>query len=289
MAEKVEVDDGWLNRWHEATALTGNHEQLVIEDDVYPITVHVDKETGRIAAMTTMEWDVVYGDVPLEATYHDWQAFDGVSFPTHVRLSVAGAPRMEVRRSQVRVNPAFGEGTFTPPAGVTYVHNEAVARRGRQVSQTLAAFGFAGVGRPQLGSIEIKPGVTLLYAAPLDGVYTLIVEQEAGLVLMETGQNDLKGEAILEWAVENYPDKPITHVIVSHHHNDHAGGIRQGDAAKAQSDRDLHWRSRHPPATRRDQERARPQPSKPNDLRVRSPLPRTSLRLSVFLFQNPSP
>ncbi len=233
MAEKVEVNDGWLDSWHAVTELTGPHQRLVIEDEVYPITLHIDPDTGRIDKLSTMEWDVVYGDVSLEVNYDDWKDFGGVWFPTQVRMSIAGAPRMNVTRSQVFINPAFAPGTFDPPEGVTYTHDEARAQRGRRLSQSLSGFGFAGVGRPEIAGIEIVPGVTLVYAAPLDGVYTLIVEQANGLVLMEPGQNDLKGEAIIEWARQNHPDKPITHLIVSHHHNDHAGGIRPYVAAGA--------------------------------------------------------
>ena len=233
MAEKVEVDDDWLDRWHGATELTTPHQRLVVEDEAYPITLHIDPDTGRIDKLSTMEWDVVYGDVSLEVNYDDWQDFGGVWFPTEVRMSIAGAPRMDVTRAHVIVNPAFAPGTFQPPEGVTYEHDEARAQRGLYLSQSLSGFGFAGIGRPEIASIEIAPGVTLVYAAPLDGVYTLIVEQAEGLVLMEPGQNDLKGEEIIKWAEKNYPDKPITHLIVSHHHNDHGGGIRPYVAAGA--------------------------------------------------------
>ncbi|MDP6149621.1 MAG: MBL fold metallo-hydrolase [Gammaproteobacteria bacterium] len=233
MAEKVTVGDDWLARWHEATTLTEPHEQLVIDNDIFPITLHVNSETGHIDKLTTTEWDVVYGDISLEVSYHDWQVFDGLYFPMHIRMSVGGAPRIEVQRSRVTVNPTVAATTFAPPEGVAYSHDEERAQRGRRVSQSLFAFGFAGVGPPEIASVAIEPGVTLVYAVPLDSVYSLIVEQAAGLVLIEPGENDLKGEAILEWANENYPGKPITHVIVSHHHNDHAGGIRPYVAAGA--------------------------------------------------------
>ena len=44
--------------------------------------------------------------------------------------------------------------------------------------------------------------------------------------------NDLKGEENLKWIAENI-GKPVTHIIPSHHHNDHGAGIRPYVAAGA--------------------------------------------------------
>ena len=233
MVEKTQVDNDWLTRWHESTQIDeATHHRLVIEDEVYPITLFIDKETGHISKLRTMEWDVVYGDVPLEVNYHDWQAIDGVYFSNRLQMSIGRAPRIDVKRSETAVNPDFGTA-FTPPEGIEYQHNEEIAARARRLSQSLLMFGFAGVGRPDIESIELSPGLYLLYASPIDGIYTFVVEQDKGIVVMESGQNDLKGEEIINWIGEKYPDKPISHLIVSHHHNDHAAGIRPYIAAGA--------------------------------------------------------
>ena len=234
MVEKTQVDNDWLSRWHEDTQINeADHHQLVIEDDVYPITLFISKESGHISKLRTMEWDVVYGDIPLDVNYYDWQAVDGVYFPNRIQMSMGGAPRIDVKRSETVINPDFGDTTFTPPEGVEYQHDEEIAARARRVSQSLLMFGFAGVGRPAIESIELRPGMYLLYASPVDGIYTFVVEQDKGIVVMESGQNDLKGEEIINWIGEKYPDKPISHLIVSHHHNDHAAGIRPYIAAGA--------------------------------------------------------
>ena len=65
-----------------------------------------------------------------------------------------------------------------------------------------------------------------IYETNTDGIYTLVIEQDNGIVVMEPGQNDLKGEEVIHWIPGHYPDKPISHVVVSHHHNDHTAGIR---------------------------------------------------------------
>ena len=234
MVERTEIDSDWLKSWRATTSIeVDEHHKLVINNDVYPITLYFDKQTGLLKKLHTLEWDVVYGDVSLDVSYEDWRVVDGISFPHRVLMSYGGAPRIEVTRSEVLVNPEFDVNIFMPPEGVEYVHDEAVARRSRMLSQSLLMFGFAGVGRPTIESIQLSPEIQLLYAAPKDGVFTMVVELENSLVVVEPGQNDLKGEVIIDRLAQQYPDKPISHLIVSHHHNDHAAGIRPYIAAGA--------------------------------------------------------
>ncbi|MBT3426449.1 MAG: MBL fold metallo-hydrolase [Gammaproteobacteria bacterium] len=235
MVEKIEIDSDWLKNWRAETAIDPDaHYVLVVDDEVYPITLYINKQSGQLVKLHTLEWDVVYGDVSLDVNYLDWQVKDGVSFPQRVLMSYGGAPRIEVSRSELKVNPEFDEIFFTPPENIAYVHDEEVAERTRKLSQSLLMFGFAGVGRPTIESIELSPQIQLLYAAPKDGVFTMVIEQENSLIVVEPGQNDLKGEVIIDRLASEYPDKPISHLIVSHHHNDHAAGIRPYIAAGAE-------------------------------------------------------
>ena len=100
-----------------------------------------------------MEWDVVYGDLELEVTFNDWQKVDGIDFPMLVKVSLGGAPRLEVRRSLINVNSNLDEHYFSPPVGVVYQHDEEAAVRGKYLSQTIRMFTLAGAARPKLGSI----------------------------------------------------------------------------------------------------------------------------------------
>ncbi|OFW35626.1 MAG: hypothetical protein A3F70_19465 [Acidobacteria bacterium RIFCSPLOWO2_12_FULL_67_14] len=46
------------------------------------------------------------------------------------------------------------------------------------------------------------------------------------LTLIETPQHDTRALAVIAKARELRPEKPLTHVVMSHHHFDHSGGIR---------------------------------------------------------------
>jgi glyoxylase-like metal-dependent hydrolase (beta-lactamase superfamily II) len=234
MINKTIIDPGWFSTWQRNTQVDESlYDQITIASAPAPITLFVSRKNGLIEKLTTMEWDAVYGDIELEVTYDDWKSVQGVSFPMIVRMSQGGAPRWEVRRKNVTVNPSYLASTFKPPEGILYVHDESAAQRGRELSQTIRAFGFAGARRPDLNSIELETAVYLLSAAPLDGIYTMVVEQENGIVVIEPGMNDLKGEEIVKWIKGHFNGKPITHLVVTHHHNDHAAGIRPYVAAGA--------------------------------------------------------
>lgn len=237
--QAFEIDSGWLKRWQESARLQAPHHRLVLEDDVYPITLYVHADTGRISKLVTMEHDMVYGDVALEVSYHDWQSFDGVYFPTRIEMLFAGSPNLQVLRSELVVNPSVEAATFGAPQGVTYEHDSALAARGKRLSQTIQTYCHYGVcwaevvGRPRIESRELQPGVHQLTDIPTDAVYVLVVEQTDGLVVIEPGHFDLKGEAIIDWAKQRFQNKPITHVVGTHSHTDHTSGIRPYVAAGA--------------------------------------------------------
>lgn len=229
-----EIDEEWLNRWQEGDELDPlTHVQLNLVGDDNPITVYIDSVTGRISKLKTLQWDVIYGDIPVWVTFQDYRHFGDIVLPTHVKLSYGGAPRLEEIRSNVTVNPTVEEGYFSVSTGKVYRPNLEAAARGRIVSQSMLAFGFAGVGRPTIDSVEIDAGVYLVYASPIDAIYTMVVEQDNGVVVIEPGMNDLKGEEIIDWINQRFPGKPITHLMISHFHNDHSGGLRPYVAAGA--------------------------------------------------------
>ena len=54
----------------------------------------------------------------------------------------------------------------------------------------------------------------------------MIVEQTNGVVVVEGALSDFRAEALIRYIQKTYPGKPIRYVTASHHHADHAGGMR---------------------------------------------------------------
>ena len=227
MINKTLIEPDWLDKWKANTEIDENdYLTFSIKDKVYPITFYVNKDSGLIAKISTMEWDVVYGDIEIEVKFDNWDFSQEIPFPMTVRMSQGGAPRWEIRRDSVEIVPDFSEDHFDQPPGLEYIHNESFAQRGWEISQTMRMFTLSGAYRPELKWTPLADGIHYLSALPLDGIYTLIVEQENGVVVIEPGMNDLKGEEVAKWIYANIPNKPITHIIPTHHHNDHGAGVR---------------------------------------------------------------
>jgi glyoxylase-like metal-dependent hydrolase (beta-lactamase superfamily II) len=70
---------------------------------------------------------------------------------------------------------------------------------------------------------ELAKGIWFLGGGTHNSV---LVEFQDHLTLIETPQNDARALAVIARARELRPEKPLTHVITTHHHFDHSGGVR---------------------------------------------------------------
>ena len=88
---------------------------------------------------------------------------------------------------------------------------------------------FAQDGFPKDGPADqivpraVAPGSTLIQGIPNN---SMIVEQSNGVVVVEGALSDFRAEALIRYINRTYPGKPVRYVTASHHHADHAGGMR---------------------------------------------------------------
>lgn len=211
----------------EETFAGKSYKILEIADDIAPVRLWIDPADGRIDRVTTLVNDFLRRDVELTVTYADWQAYAGIKFPKAVTMSINGVPVYNETRSEVQVNPTFDAQFFELPPENNATFDTELSDFGEHSHQWLQAFVSAGLSMdaPQLDvvSLELAPGVFMLTGA---SHHSMAVEQDNGVVIVEAPLNPARGEAIIEWASETFPGKAITHVIVSHHHEDHTGGLR---------------------------------------------------------------
>jgi glyoxylase-like metal-dependent hydrolase (beta-lactamase superfamily II) len=147
----------------------------------------------------------VYGDMDYEMRYTQYQDFGGVKFPTLVHVH-QGDPRLnpahnyyELKVTSVKANVAV------PTMPVPEVVRQATAAPVNVESQKLA------------------DGVWLLGGGTHN---SMLVEFRDFVAVVEAPVNEARSLAVIAEVNRLVPDKPIRYVVNTHHHFDHAGGLR---------------------------------------------------------------
>src|SRR5439155_1503288 len=70
---------------------------------------------------------------------------------------------------------------------------------------------------------QLAPGVFFLGGGTHN---SLAIEQTNGIVIVEPPLYDERSDAVIAWASAQFPGKPITHLVITHFHDDHSGGLR---------------------------------------------------------------
>jgi glyoxylase-like metal-dependent hydrolase (beta-lactamase superfamily II) len=155
-------------------------------------------EQGLIERVEAMVPHPVVGDLPVEVTYSDYRDFGGVKFPTRIKQSAGGHPTLDVTVTDVRPNVAV---EVTVPDNV----RQATSPYARVTSE-MAADGVWHIAGGTHNSVAI--------------------EMKDHVIVVESPLNDDRALAMLAEVRKLVPNKPIRYLIVSHHHFDHAGGVR---------------------------------------------------------------
>jgi glyoxylase-like metal-dependent hydrolase (beta-lactamase superfamily II) len=146
------------------------------------------------------------GDLLVETMYSGYRDFDGVKSPTQIVQRQGGHPTLELTIDAVIPNSATARALSAP----------------QRAGPALAP--AASKPEPQ----EIAPGIWFLGATP---PVSVLIEFNDHLVIVEAPGNDERTTAAIAEAKRLVPNKPIRYVVNTHHHFDHAGGLRAYAAA----------------------------------------------------------
>jgi glyoxylase-like metal-dependent hydrolase (beta-lactamase superfamily II) len=142
------------------------------------------------------------GDVLIETEYDAWSDVDGVKLPMHIVQRIDGRwPISDIRLTGARIDADVGD---------------------------LAAPADARAAQPPTPTVNIvvdtvAPGVWYLTGQTH---HSVAIEMQDHLLLVEAPQSDARTLAVIARARELRPGKPVRAVINTHHHFDHAGGLR---------------------------------------------------------------
>jgi L-ascorbate metabolism protein UlaG (beta-lactamase superfamily) len=147
----------------------------------------------------------VYGDMDYEARYTKYKNFDGVQFPT----------LLHVHQGDPRLNPAHNYYEYT-------------------VTDVKANVPVDAIPVPDVVRRATAPPVKVESQRLADGLWLLgggthnsvLVEFKDFAAVVEAPQNEARSLAVIEEANRLVPGKLIRYVVNTHHHFDHAGGLR---------------------------------------------------------------
>ena len=196
-------------------------------------TVMFDRGTGLPVRVRTLDYDNIWGDVTYDVALADWQTKDGLTMAMSRTYDLNGRPVMEIKTTDVKVNaPVAAEQLTIPPAFKTAATKPAtgavpyqwVIRRqfiGTYLDSD--AISYDPKASPGLRLVELAPGVQHVVGGSHN---SLIVEMRDYLVVFDAPVGDATAKWILDAARAKYPSRPVKYLVLTHHHMDHAGGLR---------------------------------------------------------------
>ena len=157
---------------------------------------------GLVERVESRVPDAVLGEVAVVTRYADYRESGGVMFPARIAQSQGGHPVLDLAVKEVQPNA---------PAEIALP--DAVRTASERVTTDKVAEGVWFVAGGSHNSVAI--------------------EMKDHLVLVEAPLNDGRSGPVIERVRALAPGKPLRHVINSHNHFDHAGGLRAAAAEGA--------------------------------------------------------
>ena len=154
----------------------------------------------------------VMGDLHVEQAYTDYRDFGGVKVPGKIAQRRGGFQTFEATINEAIANPANIADLLQPPTA---------PGGGRAGVPGGAPAGGAAPAPPPVQSEKLGEGAYRITG----GYVSIAVEFKDYVVVLEGGQNEARGLAVIAETKRLIPGKPIRYVVNTHPHFDHSGGL----------------------------------------------------------------
>ena len=226
---------------------------------MYTVTGYINNQNLVTKVETRVEHAVV-GDLPVEFEYSNYRSMNGVQVPSRIVQKQAGLTTFDANITAATPNPANLAELLTPPppagrggggpggappAGAPAQGAPGAGRgdgRGGAPGRGAPGAGAPGAAAPGGqggrgagapgggggGQAAAPPQVDKLGdgAFLIGGNYaSLAVDMGDHILVVESGQSDARGMAVMAAAKQAIPGKPVRFVVNSHPHFDHASGL----------------------------------------------------------------
>ena len=181
--------------------LTWSPPQKAPSGQPYEIVGYIDAD-NLVARIETRLEHPIFGDMRVELMFQNYRDFGGVKSPTRIAERRMGMEMFVTVIGAVQANPVDLAQLMTASASP--------GRAGGGPSAPAAA-----------ASEKLADGVYRITG----GYVSMAVEFKDYVVVVEGGQNEARGLAVIAETKRLFPTKRIRYVVNTHPHFDHAGGL----------------------------------------------------------------
>ena len=170
-------------------------------EDGLEISLYIDDKTSLLSKYETLGTDVFAGDVVNEFIFTGYRSENGKLVPTGRLERRGGDITNDFKVLDVVINAPLTDANFK-------------LREGLKMQ-----------GPPPAAAATTKYADTI-YTVNAGGYNVLVVGFKDHVFVMEAPNGDATSRQAIAEIKKLFPEKPIKYVAVTHHHDDHAGGIR---------------------------------------------------------------
>jgi glyoxylase-like metal-dependent hydrolase (beta-lactamase superfamily II) len=171
-----------------------------VTNDGARLTLYIDQDTGLLSKFETLVTDPYAGDAVFETRFTGQRKVGKYVVPARRVTVLNGDITNDFGLEEVAFNIELTPDRFKLPEGL------------RAITFPTPA--------------PVTKHADKIYTTSAGGYNVLFVEFNDHIFVMETPGNDRVSLQAIEQIKKTIPNKPIKYVAVTHHHDDHAGGIR---------------------------------------------------------------
>lgn len=168
------------------------------------LRLEMDAATHLPLRVTSMTDQPNLGDVAVETTFEDYALVDGLQLPRHLTTKIDKWVQSDIRVSRTTVNGNAPD--LSAPASVK------------------AEIAAPAVPAVNVTAEQVAPGIWWLAGSGKG--HSVLFEFSDHLTLFELPDNETRARAVIDKAHSIVFGKPLTQVIISHHHFDDSAGLR---------------------------------------------------------------
>jgi glyoxylase-like metal-dependent hydrolase (beta-lactamase superfamily II) len=171
-------------------------------EDGLEIALYFDDKTGFLSKFETLGTDPFTGDTVSETIFTGYRNEGPHPVPTGRVLKVGGELTEEVRFTQVSFNAELTDAQFKPAAE------------------------FKLNSPAQQPASPVTKISETVYTVTTRGYNVMFVDFTDHIMVIESPGGDAASRFAIDQIKKTIPNKPIRYIVPTHHHDDHAGGLR---------------------------------------------------------------